>query len=90
MDEGRKSDTLTETTFRRNGVRPATKPTTGLTRSRLSARWMAWWYFTIAAGFLALAISRALAGGNKWLVGLRILIAIGFALLGWIEFPKRS
>jgi hypothetical protein len=27
--------------------------------------------------------------GNKWLVGLRILMAIGFALLGWIELPKR-
>ncbi len=51
-------------------------------RSRLYA----WWYLTIAIGFLLLAINRTLAGEKAWLIVLRIVIALGFAALAYLEF----
>jgi hypothetical protein len=51
-----------------------------------NARWFAWWYFTIAAGFLLLAIRRILLGEETWLIGLRLVIAAGFALLGYWQY----
>jgi hypothetical protein len=54
--------------------------------SRLTAAW----YFTIAAGFLLLGISKALTGEKAWLIVLRIVIAAGFAALGYAELrPSR-
>ena len=44
----------------------------------------AWWYFSIAAGFLLLSIHRWMLGERLWLVVLRIAIAAGFAALGWL------
>jgi len=55
-------------------------------RSRLYA----WWYFTIALGFLLLAINRMLVGEKAWLIVLRVVIAAGFAALGYIELRARS
>lgn len=49
------------------------------------SRWYAWWYFSIALGFVLLAVSRALAGERAWLIALRIVIAAGFAALGYGE-----
>lgn len=46
----------------------------------------AWWYFGIAAGYLALALRYHLLGGTPWLVGLRVAVAAGFALLGWMQW----
>ena len=48
-------------------------------------RLYAWWYFTIALGFLLLAINKALTGEKAWLVVLRVVIAAGFGALGYAE-----
>jgi len=48
-------------------------------------RLYAWWYFTIALGFLLLAINRMLVGEKTWLIVLRLVIAAGFAALGYME-----
>jgi hypothetical protein len=49
-------------------------------------RWFGWWYAAIAAGFALLAINRALVGEKLWLVGVRVVISLGFALLAYMEF----
>ncbi len=54
------------------------------------SRIYAWWYLTIALGFLLLAVNKALTGEKVWLVVLRIVIAGGFAALGYAEFRSRS
>jgi hypothetical protein len=56
------------------------------TKSRIYA----WWYLTIALGFLLLAVNKALTGEKAWLVALRFVIAAGFAALGYAEFRSRS
>jgi hypothetical protein len=53
---------------------------------RLSSRWLAWWYLTISLGFLLLAVRYALVGTKLWLVGIRLVIAAGFAVLSYAEF----
>ncbi len=45
----------------------------------------AWWYFTIALGFVLLAINKMLAGEKTWLIVLRVVIAAGFATLAYVE-----
>jgi len=60
-----------------------------LTPNRRS-RLYAWWYFTIALGFLLLAVNRMLARESTWLVVLRLVIAAGFAALGYLEVRARS
>jgi hypothetical protein len=57
-------------------------------RQNRRARLLGWWYASIAAGFLLLAIANALWGGNPWLVALRVVIAAGFAYLARAEFRK--
>jgi hypothetical protein len=57
---------------------------------RSGFRWFAWWYCSIALGFVLLAIYRGLAGERPWLIGLRIVIALGFAALGAMEFKKKN
>jgi hypothetical protein len=56
---------------------------------RLNARWMAWWYFAIALGFVLLAINRAMMGEKLWLIGVRVVIALGFAILAVGEMRTR-
>ena len=55
---------------------------------RLRARLFTWWYFAIAAGFVLLAINRWLVGEPKWLIILRLAIALGFSLLGFATWRK--
>lgn len=50
----------------------------------------AWWYLTIALGFVLLAINRSLVGERTWLVVLRLVIAAGFAALGYVELRAHS
>jgi hypothetical protein len=57
---------------------------------RLNSRWMAWWYTTIALGFALLAINRAIVGEKLWLIGVRIVIALGFAALAAMEFRTKG
>jgi hypothetical protein len=60
---------------------------------KLNSRFYAWWYFSLAAGFLLLALHKALTGERPWLIGIRILIAVGFAAFGYAEvrgyFPHK-
>jgi hypothetical protein len=49
------------------------------------SRWFAWWYFSIAVGFLLLAIYFWLRGGSLLPGVLRIIIAFAFAVLGWLQ-----
>ncbi|HWE53695.1 MAG TPA: hypothetical protein VG273_28150 [Bryobacteraceae bacterium] len=50
-----------------------------------SKRW-GWWYLSIGVGFLLLAVVNVLRDGRLAAVVLRIVIAFGFALLGWMQF----
>ncbi len=50
-----------------------------------SKHW-AWWYLSIGAGFLMLAVVYLLRGARLAAVVLRVAVAIGFALLGWMQF----
>jgi len=56
----------------------------------LRTRLLAWWYFSIAAGFLLLAVSRGLQGERWPLILLRAAIAIGFFVLGWGTLRQRN
>ena len=58
-------------------------------RSSLRSRLFGWWYVSIGAGFLLLAIQRALIGGVPWLIVLRIVIAACFFCLGWYELRSK-
>jgi hypothetical protein len=53
-------------------------------------KWFAWWYLTIAAGYLLLAIANGLQGGSAGGVLLRVVIAVGFAALAVFEFRTRG
>jgi hypothetical protein len=57
---------------------------------KLRSRWYAWWYFSIALGFVLLAVNRALAGERVWLIALRFVIAAGFAALGYMEIRSSA
>jgi hypothetical protein len=52
--------------------------------------WMAWWYAAIGIGFCLLAIQHLLTGDKLWLVGVRIVIALGFGLLSLMEFKTKK
>jgi hypothetical protein len=46
-----------------------------------------WWYLSIAAGFLLLALVNVLRGAAHPIgIALRVIIAVGFALLAWMQF----
>lgn len=50
------------------------------------ARWLAWWYAAIGAGFILLAVRLLLVGAALWQVGLRLVVAAGFLLLAYGQF----
>lgn len=54
-----------------------------VTKARLT--WTALWFFCIAAGFLLLAIRSYVLGGRFSLTLLRLVIAAGFAILGYYQ-----
>jgi hypothetical protein len=56
----------------------------GLVRGFQSKNW-GWWYFSIGSGFLLLAIAHLLQGAGLVAIVLRIAVAAGFALLGWMQ-----
>lgn len=41
-----------------------------------------WWYVCIGLGFVLLALRSWIGGVGRWGVGLRLLIAAGFLILG--------
>lgn len=51
---------------------------------------MAWWYSAIALGFALLAIDHAITGDKPWLIGVRVVIALGFGTLAFMEFRTKG
>jgi hypothetical protein len=51
---------------------------------QLRTRLFAWWYYAIAAGFILLAINRWMLGERMFLIILRLAIAGGFLVLGYL------
>lgn len=54
------------------------------------SRWIAYWYLSIAVGFVLLAIYNGIIGGKLWLIGVRLIIAAGFAFLAWLEMRSKT
>lgn len=57
---------------------------------QLRSRWFAWWYATIALGFVLLAVAQGMLGGGFWGIALRGVIAVGFGVLSVSEFQTRD
>jgi hypothetical protein len=53
------------------------------------AMWLAWWYLTIAVGFVLLAIQHLITRDKPWLIGIRLILAAGFGLLSRMEFTAK-
>lgn len=49
------------------------------------SRHWGWWYLSIGFGFLLLAIVHLMQGASRADVILRIAVAAGFALMGWMQ-----
>jgi len=50
------------------------------------SRHWGWWYPSIGLGFLLLAIVHVLQGAGLVAIVLRIAVAAGFVLFGWMQF----
>jgi protein-S-isoprenylcysteine O-methyltransferase Ste14 len=50
-------------------------------KKRRRARMFAWWYVCIGAAFVLLGVRSVLRSDPIWAVGIRFVIAIGFAVL---------
>ena len=55
-------------------------------KNPLRTRLFAWWYFTIAGGFLLLAINRWLLGQRAGLVIAQLAAAAAFVLFGLMSW----
>jgi hypothetical protein len=55
-----------------------------------SRSFLAWWYVSIGAGFVALGLRAAIARVPFWAVGLRLAIGIGFLTLGVLSWPRKQ
>ena len=49
------------------------------------AKGWGWWYVSIGLSFLLLSIVHVLRGERLSVVVLRVAVAAGFALLGWMQ-----
>jgi len=56
-----------------------------IVRGFQSRHW-GWWYLSIGLGFLLLAIVLLLKGAGVAAIALRVAVAAGFVLLGWMQF----
>jgi hypothetical protein len=50
------------------------------------SKYWGWWYLAIGIGFLLLAIVNTMRGGNLAAIVARVVIAIGFECLAWLQF----
>jgi hypothetical protein len=57
-------------------------------KNPLRTRMFAWWYFTIAGGFLLLAINRWLLGQRAGLVLAQLVTAAAFLLFGLMSWGR--
>jgi hypothetical protein len=55
-------------------------------KNPLRTRLFAWWYFSIAGGFLLLAINRLLSGQRAGLVLAQLAAAAAFLLFGLLSW----
>lgn len=62
-----------------------------MTRNPVVVRLFGWWYLVLGLAFAALAWRGALLGAPRLGVGLRAVIALGFAVLGisTLRAPRR-
>jgi hypothetical protein len=65
--------------------RPVHTDHNGLVRGFQSRHW-GWWYLSIGLGFLLLAMVYLLRGAGLAPIALRVVVAVGFVLLGWMQF----
>jgi len=54
------------------------------------SRGYAWWYFSISASFLLLAIYFYMRGGSTGPLALRLVISVAFAALGYMQLKSAS
>ena len=54
------------------------------------SKYWGWWYVAIGIGFLLLAIVSTMRGASLAGIVVRLIIAIGFELLGWMQFRSGS
>ena len=57
-------------------------------KNPLRTRMFAWWYFSIAGGFLLLAINRLLLGQRAGLVLAQFVAAAAFVLFGVLSWGR--
>jgi hypothetical protein len=57
-------------------------------KNPLRTRMFAWWYFTIAGGFLLLGINRLLLGQRAGLVIAQLVTAAAFLLFGLMSWKS--
>ena len=69
------------------GLDPAGRPGSPM-KNPLRTRMFAWWYFTIAGGFLLLAINRWLLGQRAGLVVAQLAASGAFALFGFMSWSR--
>jgi hypothetical protein len=50
--------------------------------------WLAWWYLTIAVGFGLLALVHVITHDKVLPITVRMIIAVGFDLLSYMEFKS--
>jgi hypothetical protein len=50
------------------------------------SKYWGWWYVAIGVGFLLLAIVNTMRGASVAAIAIRLVIAIGFEILGLIQF----
>jgi len=60
----------------------------GQMKNPLRTRMFAWWYFSIAGGFLLLAINRWLLGQRAGLVVAQFVTAAAFLLFGLMSWGR--
>lgn len=68
-----------------HGIGPVYDPL-GSMKNPLRSRMFAWWYFSIAAGFLLLALNRWLLGQRAGLVLAQLAAAAAFVLFGLMSW----
>lgn len=52
--------------------------------------WLAWWYLTIAVGFVLLALVHIITHDRPLGIAVRLIIAAGFGLLSYMEFTTKK
>ena len=52
--------------------------------------WLAWWYLAIAIGFALLALDHVITHDRPLGIVVRLIIAVGFGLLSFMEFTAKK